>query len=56
MLSITGLESKAINKIVMIWDIRLGLGCFPFFVVGFVLDYELFLGMHPAMLDTLAHT
>ena len=37
----------------MILKIGLGLGCFFSLRVGFVLDYEIFLGMHPAILDTL---
>ena len=37
----------------MIWDIGLGLGCYHLLKLGFVLDYEIFLGTHPAILDTL---
>ena len=41
------------NRLVMISDIGLRLGYFLLFRLGFVLDYEIFLEMHPAILDTL---
>ena len=34
------------NKLVMILKVGLGLGCFLLLRLGFVLDYEIFLGMH----------
>ena len=37
----------------MIWDIGLGLGCFHLLRLGYVLNNEIFLGKHPAILDTL---
>ena len=52
-MSITALGMKAMNKLVMIWDIGQGMGCFLLLRLGFVLDYEIILGMHPAILDTL---
>ena len=52
-MSTTALGFKAMNKLVVIRDIWQGLICFLLLRLGFVLDYEIFLGMHPAILDTL---
>ena len=42
------------HKLVMFCDFALGLGCFPLLSLEFVFDYEIFLGMYPTILDTLA--